>query len=153
MKGRKGFTLVELLVVIAIIGILSTVAVVNLNSARDKAKVAAVQGSLSAMIPAIILCNNSDVTIQNGAGIDCISSVPPVGFKSWVEGGTMCSINGAKWPIIGNNAYHGAGSFWFCINDKNEGTFFICATASDSSGPDSPTRICCSASGCNVIPW
>lgn len=35
---RKGFTLIELLVVIAIIGLLSSLAVVSLNSAREKAR-------------------------------------------------------------------------------------------------------------------
>ncbi len=38
VKNRKGFTLVELLVVIAIIGLLSTLAVISLNSAREKAR-------------------------------------------------------------------------------------------------------------------
>ncbi|MFH0856720.1 MAG: prepilin-type N-terminal cleavage/methylation domain-containing protein, partial [bacterium] len=36
--NRKGFTLIELLVVIAIIGLLSTLAVVSLNTARAKAR-------------------------------------------------------------------------------------------------------------------
>lgn len=38
MKKQRGFTLIELLVVIAIIGLLSTMAVVSLNSARGKAR-------------------------------------------------------------------------------------------------------------------
>jgi len=49
MNKNKGFTLIELLVVIAIIGILSSVVLASLSSARTKGQVAAIQSTMSSL--------------------------------------------------------------------------------------------------------
>jgi len=46
----SGFTLIELLVVVAIIGILASVVIASLNTARDKSRVASIKSTLKNMI-------------------------------------------------------------------------------------------------------
>jgi len=53
MKKQNGFTLIELLVVISIIGLLSTIVLVSLNAAREKAKYARVRADLSHIVKAM----------------------------------------------------------------------------------------------------
>ncbi len=55
---EKGFTLIELLVVIAIIGILSSVVLASLSTARNKGKDAAIQAQLASLRSAAELYAN-----------------------------------------------------------------------------------------------
>ena len=55
ISDKKGFTLIELLVVISIIGLLSSLAVVSLNSARAKARDAVRKGDMAQLRTALNL--------------------------------------------------------------------------------------------------
>jgi type II secretion system protein G len=67
--NKKGFTLIELLVVIAIIGLLSTLAVVALGNARQKARDARRLSDLKQLQTALELYYTDQTAYPSGAGI------------------------------------------------------------------------------------
>jgi len=79
--GSKGFTLIELLVVIAIIGILASIVLASLNSARAKSRDARRLADLDSIKKALTLYYNdnqaypiSAVATTTITGVDALSS-------------------------------------------------------------------------------
>ncbi len=70
-KTRKGFTLIELLVVVAIIGLLSSVVLASLNSARAKGRDAKRESDLEQLRTALELYYNDNNAYPIGS---CITS-------------------------------------------------------------------------------
>ena len=87
-KQNRGFTLIELLVVIAIIGILSSVVLASLNSARGKARDAYRKTSMKQVQTALELY------------LDSNNSYPSTGGSWW-----GLSVNGGSRTASGVNAY------------------------------------------------
>jgi len=97
----KGFTLIELLVVVAIIGLLSSIVMASLNSARGKAKDAAIKEEVSQFTNLLALeynDNGSYCNLQNAG---------------WVNYNKTCSASfsgtyAAQAQAICNNIYNNA---------------------------------------------
>lgn len=100
MKQQKGFTLIELLVVIAIIGLLSTLAVVSLNNARQKSRDAKRVADIKQVQTALELYYND----QNSYPLTSTNCV--AGILGGADCTTLSSTNGLD-GVAGGTTYMG----------------------------------------------
>jgi len=117
MKSNKGFTLIELLVVIAIIGILSSVVLASLNTARDKGADAAVKANLAnSRAQAELFYDEQDPTAYTAVctGTGGISA-------NVAAAGAGCDDSATEWAAYAPLSKAGE---WFCVDSTGASTEF-----------------------------
>lgn len=107
MNKNKGFTLIELLVVIAIIGILASIILTSLSSAKEKANKTAAMANMRGVLPELILCQddggsmNAPTSTSTGGGLVCTATPahtatwPSMGATGYVIGATAGAVDGS----------------------------------------------------------
>ncbi|HEY0979960.1 MAG TPA: type II secretion system protein [Candidatus Paceibacterota bacterium] len=118
MNNSKGFTLIELLVVIAVIGILASVVLASLNSARAKSKQAAAKAQLKEMYTHAAIYYD---TTGGGSFSNLLSDVTMLGMYNKVIATLDNETNRG-------NGYTADG-YYFAIRGKTN-----CLCVSDKSG-------------------
>jgi len=127
MNKNKGFTLIELLVVIAIIGILSSVVLASLNSARAKGGDAAVRSNLANIrTQAAIFTDNGGVIPDSVACNSGALFTDPVISKQ-----VSAAVAAGGGNAVCNSKAAAPGSWAVQVPLKSVPSVFACA---DSSG-------------------
>lgn len=113
-KYKKGFTLIELLVVIAIIGLLATIVMVSLNTARKKANDAAVKANLKTIMTQAAMFYDS-ASPNSYTGLCADPTVAAAVTQITNVGGATAVCNSAATVWAAQGSLPSAGGYW-CVD-------------------------------------
>ena len=148
MQKRQGFTLIELLVVIAIIGILSSIVLVSLSGAQNKAKDARIIADLSQVRTVATLISGEEATgytnvCASGNDLNTTTGV----YKDQLS--TIDADIEDQGGGVDGNCY--ASKDDFCIESTlNVGSKYYCIDSDGRAGETATSSCSTSTSSCGI---
>ena len=119
-KFNRGFTLIELLVVIAIIGILSSVVLTSLSSAKNKATRAATLADIRGVMAEIVTCvdDGGYVNVKAGTAVNTATGAPTalapicitVSSATTIGAAALLTGHTAVWPTLPTGSAYAASA-------------------------------------------